>query len=553
MSGEPASGVDQRVPVPASERPVPEDPEVGTTGQGRRFAATVPPRRWRRGGPVAVLALLLLGFLALRILVLTRGDIIRTADSLWYGSWGDDGLLDSGPVLSFTGHAPRLWGTPLFYLLFSNDAARVTAQWTLSTIAWALLAWVVWHRLRTMLARVLAALGILALALQPEVANWDFALLSESLTISLGVLTLALLIWWLATGHRAVLVALVVAAFYWTFIRPEIRVMVACVALALAARALRRRERRWSGTAAVVVLIAGMGWVTLITPTMSKTFGERATNGLALEQATLTYRLRFDVMPDPDVLAVYEDRLGMPHCAAAVNNSRLPGWRMSTFVLAYQSCPNLVAWGDRNATSSTYRFAFAAPRLYYDQIARKLPAELAGGVRATGTQVLPRQVDQLFFVHPHQVLPRLGVAFGSALALGLVVLLTGLAQPRQQRLVLLTGIGTALVCLASAVVDVTFAAGEADRFGIQEAIGLRVALIVMVVAAVDAILRRIRFRRAEPPAPAAEPAVPPAAEPLLPAAVPAVPPVPAVEPPAPAAVPAEPPAIPTSRPVPRSG
>src|SRR5690606_15086001 len=153
----------------------------------------------------------------------------------------------SGPVLSFTGHAPRLWGTPLFYHLFPHDTARIAAQWTLSTVAWALLAWVVWHRLRTLLARVLAVLGILALALQPEVTNWDFALLSESLTISLGVLTLALLIWWLATGHRAVLVALVVAAFYWTFIRPEMRVMVACVALALAARALRRRERRWSG------------------------------------------------------------------------------------------------------------------------------------------------------------------------------------------------------------------------------------------------------------------------------------------------------------------
>jgi hypothetical protein len=207
-----------------------------------------------------VLAVLLLGFLALRILVLTRGNITVNTDSYSYANRDGPPGVDIGPLVSFTGHAPRLWGTPLFYYLLPNDTVRTAAQWALGTLAWALLAWVVWHRLRTLLTRVLAALGILSLALLPEVTNWDFALLSESLTISLGVLSLALLIWWLATECRTILVALVVTAFYWTFVRPEMRVMVAFVTLALAVHALRRREQRWSGAVAAVVLLAGMSW-----------------------------------------------------------------------------------------------------------------------------------------------------------------------------------------------------------------------------------------------------------------------------------------------------
>src|SRR5262245_20772170 len=50
--------------------------------------------------------------------------------------------------------------------------------------------------------------------------------------------------------------------------------------------------------------------------------------------------------------------------------------------------------------------------------------------------------------------------------------------------------GLAGACLVSAAATAAFGVGEFKRFGVQEAAGLRVAIVLLVAVALDAILTR---------------------------------------------------------------
>jgi hypothetical protein len=489
------------------------------------------PDGWRRALRRAArpadlpLAALLAVFLGLRLDVWARAGAVRTPDSASY-VWTNGRGFDSGPLVSFTGHAPRLWGTPLLYVLLPDDPARVFAQWLIGTLAWALLAAVVWGRLRTLAGRLCGAALVLGFGLMPQVTNWDFAILSEPLSISLGVACLALLVWWLATDSLAVLTVLTVVAVWWMFVRPEIRVLAAFVVPVLAVRVLARPGRRVPALVALGVLAAGMAWVSAVTPTMGRTYGERAANGLPVQEATLAYRLRFMVMPDPEVLRVYRHDLGMPACPAAEADALLPGWHMRAFIDRYRECGDLRRWGHEHAIDSSYRFAEAAPGLFTRLALRFMPAELGGGVRVPGTDVLPPQLERAAFMPRHLVVPGLAAGLAGAVLAGVLLAATGMARGGRQRLVILAGLGTAAAGLVSAVVDLTLAAGEFDRFGAQESVAVRLGILLVVAGSVDALVagerRRARAERlagtggsggparaGAQPAPAATPVAPP--------------------------------------------
>ena len=70
----------------------------------------------------------------------------------------------------------------------------VIAQQLLSMFCWSLLAWVVFWRFKTLWVSLCGALIIFLFAFAPQLAEWDFILLSESLSFSLYALYLALTI-----------------------------------------------------------------------------------------------------------------------------------------------------------------------------------------------------------------------------------------------------------------------------------------------------------------------------------------------------------------------
>ena len=240
--------------------------------------------------------------------------------------------------------------------------------------------------------------------------------MSESLSISLGVAVLALLIWFLGSERWPVLVALTITAFWWTFIRPELRLLVGFLIQGLAVYAVLRKDRRSGVVVAAAVLVVAVGWVTAITPAMDRTFAARSWNGLSLTEATFVYRLRHQIMPNPEIMAVYQRKLGMPDCPAAERIAKVRAWETSQFFRAYLSCPDMVAWGHQNAGSSGYRFALADPSLCVRQTLRVLPASLSGEVDR-GSAVLPEAVERAAFPRQRVVLDTLAGGYLGALVI----------------------------------------------------------------------------------------------------------------------------------------
>jgi hypothetical protein len=436
---------------------------------------------WREPARVGLLGLLV-AYLAARVAVLAGGAVFTAYDTFSYAV-RDDPAFDRGSLVSFTGHAPRLWGVPLFYAAFPDDWWRAAGQWALGTIAWAGLAWALWSVLRRPVARLLGAATVLFLALLDDVGNLDFVILTESLTVSLGVLSLAGLVRWLATGSRSALAVMTLATFWWTFTRPDIRVYTVFLLATLAGVIWRWPARRAGAVVAAGALVVAIAWCSVITPVASANFGRWGSTGLPQNEELFVSRLRIDVYPYPEIKAVFTDRLGMPACAAA-DDAATGEWDVVGFAEAYRTCPDLVAWGDAHMTTAFYEYARAAPGLYLRMTVDMVAVCLTGGTYAEVPAVIPEPIQRLAFPGRPWTLP---VTFG-LLALALVAALA-VGGWHRHRLLIATAVGTAAACTLSVIAGVV-AVGAFWRFGIQEAIGIRIAIIMLAAVAVDGWLAR---------------------------------------------------------------
>jgi hypothetical protein len=417
---------------------------------------------------------MLLAFLAARLVICVRGTVFTSFDTASYG-----------PV-SLIGHAPRLWGVPAFYALFPGDHSRAVAQWAVGTVAWALLAWALWTWLRGLAARVVGAGGVLLLAVLPPVANWDFAILSESLSISLGVATLALALLWGRTGSPWILAAMVAVASWWTFTRPDIRVFTLFLIVAFAAVAWRWPALRRGALAGAGVLAAMVVWCTALTPVVDRTYqGWSATPDVRYEEGLLVFRLRQHVLPDPEVRALFANEFGMPSCPAMEEIATGGPWQTARFAEAYVGCPEMRAWGERNAADVWRRYATTAPGLFARRTTEVVKLSLAGADYAKTTRVAPLAVQDAIFPPRRWVLPALA---GGLLVAGAALVVSGAWRSRPG---LASAAGVLVAASAASVAaGIWYGAGEYWRFGIQEAIGLRLAVLVMAVTAVDAVVTR---------------------------------------------------------------
>ena len=89
----------------------------------------------------------------------------------------------------------RSFTIPLFWkLLGNNEPLTTSAQFVISVVCWLVLAWAIAGLSNVRLVRWVACLLVLGLSLTGPVAQWDRALLSESLSYSLMVLLVALAI-----------------------------------------------------------------------------------------------------------------------------------------------------------------------------------------------------------------------------------------------------------------------------------------------------------------------------------------------------------------------
>jgi hypothetical protein len=442
-----------------------------------------------RTGLLALLGLYLLARLVILVVTLTQGHVFVADDTASYVE----------PAVSLTGHSPRLWGVPLFYRMLGTDGLRAAGQWLIGTGAWAGLAWVVWTLLRAPAARLAGAAAVLLLALHDAVGNWDFAMLSESLSVSLGVLAFALLLRFAATGSVPALVGLTVAGFWWTFTRPDIRVFTVFLVVVLAFLTLRKlalrkqalrkrayRTRRWAGAVAAGVLVLAIGWCSAIVPVVTESARASSSFGAAHSyDEWILFRLRVQVLPDPAIKAVFTDQLGLPACPAAEAIAAKPDWDIQNFADAYYACPELKAWGDANRDTVFNRFAAVAPGQYSRMTVGLVNESMLGGTYADVPSVLPPPLQKLAFPGIRWAL----VAVLLYLVVALAAVLVTRAR-RSHRLLVDGAAGLLVVCVVSTGAGVIFGTGEFWRFGLQEAVGIRLAVLLLAAAAFDAYLQK---------------------------------------------------------------
>jgi hypothetical protein len=417
--------------------------------------------REQRG--TVVLAGLLLVYLVARLLALWRFEVFTSFDTGAYAP--RPGITEPFDTVSFTGASPRTWGAPLLFAVVDTDVARALLQWVIGTIAWSLLVVGLWVNVRTLPARVFAAVATIGLALTAPVYTWDFAILSESLSLGLGVMALGLFALWSRTGSRLTATGMAVVGVWWVFTRPDVLPYVVALALVL-----------------------GIGWYAA---TVSRYDDAHRKWGLhlGLSESTFLYRLRLQVYPDARVLRVYTRDFEMPSCPAAASVAGQEEWAYAEFVQAYRSCPELVAWTAREKETASIRYALADP-VHFARLTKGVMASMLGGTSyASPAKALPRVQDTIFFPSPAGILRVLLGVF--SLALVAIV-----ATRALQRATWLAATGTALVVTSgvSALVGSLYSAGAYSRFGIQEAVLMRVGLIMMVTAAIDALVLRRRRR-----------------------------------------------------------
>ncbi len=204
MTADPEVGVDDRAAPWRGEHEQPEPPEL------HGAVADEPTRRRHShvgGGDIAFHA----GVAAATVVV------IRILGDGWSGGFPIT-FPDSSSYLKVAGIGP-LWpsfwfderpiGFPLFTWMFGrSERFTVFAQTVVYVAAFSALIVAVWRSLQSRLARVVALVFVAAVATQPRFAMWNPLMLSESLSLSLGVASLAG--WWsfaAVPGRRRALIA----------------------------------------------------------------------------------------------------------------------------------------------------------------------------------------------------------------------------------------------------------------------------------------------------------------------------------------------------------
>lgn len=207
-------------------------------------------------------------------------------------------------VLDLSGRWRRPWATPALYRLTPGDHRwEVVAQALVGGLAWGVLGLAVLAWFRDRRVGLAVALAVTALGLTTSITNWDTAILSESLALSLTALLVAA---WLELVRRPTTLAagLVLAATLpWLFTRqslvPAAWLVVAVVLLGLAVS--WRRGGHWRPLAVVAV-----GLVAL-TGIASSTYARNQE----VVHTNLTVIVANRVATDPERLAWFRDQ-GMP-------------------------------------------------------------------------------------------------------------------------------------------------------------------------------------------------------------------------------------------------
>lgn len=423
------------------------------------------PRLGRRDGVTRDVAVYCVGFAALRLWAAFGRPPVRAPDTLTYF-----------PV-DLLGHAIRLWTVPVIYSALPSDRVRLWAQIVFAIVCWSVLALAIAHAMWSpVIARIGAAL-VLLLGACIQVTEWDQAMLSESIAVSLTVLLIAAGLWVRLHRTTVAFVAFLVVLVLWIFTRhlhAAIYVPVGLLAIGWVLVHLRRDVRRY--TAIAVVLAVVTVWSAYA-----------GNQGHAIKLGNAYYLLIWRVLPNPGAAEFFADR-GMPNVKTLQKESaRYPCCAFVTVRTVYHE-PAWQEWVKRHWTRSYAEWLGRRPVDTLRSPLRDVTGLLSGFPNYTSVRpVIPSPLQDVVWER--------GAAGGDLpLWVALTAVLWLLSVRRGSNGKSSAAAPAQLGVFASALLAVTalwylagwhLSIGEAPRIMIPVAVSVRVALLLLILVALD--------------------------------------------------------------------
>ena len=404
--------------------------------------------------------------------------------------------------VSLTGRALRPWVVPVFYAAFRSDALRADAQVVVSIVSWLVLAAVVAIALRDNRVRAIAFVVVLALSCTTPVLNWDRVILSESLSISAGVLALAA---WLRFVRRPTpwnTAAVILATTIWSFTRWALFPVVAVAAVLVAVTAVRRHERLLRAAVAIALIVVA-AWGYGANARGDKEYKAFRAVGLSQFSTNFGYQLRYNILNDQRELSWFIGH-GMPrpgrgltpYVRSSPSDDDYGG--VPAFLDAYRADTALASWVEAKGRAVYARYVVTHLDRFASRFVRELPYTIAPPrnqiVYASGTRgVLPNSVESLLFSTQSNDIPVPAGLGDVGLLLAACVAIVFFPKRRAvDRSLVALGLAGALLSMLGLAVAWVAAPVEIARHAIPMSVLLRVSLWIIVFAQMDAVVRHRR-------------------------------------------------------------
>jgi hypothetical protein len=336
-------------------------------------------------------------------------------------------------LTSLDGHSVRPWGVTVWMALWPSDRAILLAQVVLSIAAWATLAVTVAQGIENRAARRILAFLLLLVSCTAQVIAADAIMLSESVSISAGILALVAVIRFTRHPSWRRGGVLVLAALWFSMTRPNVFPVLLAWAVALVVVGLLRRQvRLWGAVAGAFVLISVYTFVYNVRS--DDTW--RAVTGSTRTTIAYAYPIAWRNPVAEDVLADLRKsdapRCMIPAKVADVGPLGPTRWAHTTATV----CPGMDAWATANWNRWWLSWLLHHPSKTARIIYTELPNALSPPVDANVSAPAPTFVGSMFFGSPS--IPQSGIATRSyrtqplLLWLGAIITLAVLDRRRFQ-------------------------------------------------------------------------------------------------------------------------
>jgi hypothetical protein len=437
-----------------------------------------------RAAVLVFLPLKLVAMAGIEPSVYPDGETYRTP-----GSWLDFSLT------SLDGDSVRPWGVTIWMALWPGDVAIEVAQTVLSFVVWSALALVVAAGIRQAAVRRVFVVLLLLLACTAQVSNWDGVMQGDSVSISSGVLALAMALRLGQAPSWGRAGAFLAAALWFSMTRPNLFPILVVWALGMVVIGIVRRQvLLWAGVAGGLVLISVYTLVYNVRTDVAwdEAYGHSKTTVAYAYPLGVFNPVASSVLPD--LRQSDAPRCMIPESPDAVSRAGTTLWADTTA----DTCPGMDEWASQNWYRWWASWLLRHPGEAWQIITTVLPDSLSPSVWGSVNSPVPTSVSQLFFgstALPQDALPDRSYRthpvllwLAAAVALAIVGATRGRGRHRDwtpDAILALAALGAVASAISSALIIQTAPFEVA-----QESLGAAAVLIASAVTAVGLGLDR---------------------------------------------------------------